>query len=637
MTDNNPLTYVLTTAKLDATGHRWLASLSDYNFTIHYRSGKANTDADILSRLPEKKESEKVNLESIKAICDAIQVPSLFESLSMSASEITGEEDITDERCDFNARDWRRAQAKDQELGIITDHLRNRIKPDRTKFIALPGVTKLLKHFHQLELKRGVLYRVVKAADETQEQLVLPTRCRPAALRSLHDNIGHPGRDRTLSLIKERFYWPGMTKDVEEHVQHCVQCLRRKTPTGGRAPLVSIQTSQPLELVCMDFLTLEPSKGGQEHVLIKQSRTTPYHPMGNGMCERFNRTLCNMLGTLQPDSKKNWKAHVGPLVHAYNCTRHESTGFAPVFLMYGRHPRLLVDIAFGLDMEPSKSRTTAAYTKDLKERLTQAYDIASSAAKKSQKRQKTQYDQRARAAVLEEGDRVLVKILAFDGRHKLADRWEEDVYVILEQPNPSIPDEAPTPKLRKRKSLPPPQVPQDNQDIPDNTTASISEDGFSEEGEEEVVIVSIYPSDSSGSATAPADRPPEEEPAKDIQDVVQVDGEERTGDSTQEVEQDQPTEDPPAEHVDVPPDREVAEPMAAPTPQPRRSLRERRPPEWLRSGEFALSAQSTAQTATPPDWLIRANFLSAVLQDGMLENQPANIREAMIALITSQK
>ena len=46
ITDNNPLTYILTTTKLDATGQRWVASLSDYNFTIKYRRGKKNADAD---------------------------------------------------------------------------------------------------------------------------------------------------------------------------------------------------------------------------------------------------------------------------------------------------------------------------------------------------------------------------------------------------------------------------------------------------------------------------------------------------------------------------------------------------------------------------------------------------------------
>ena len=48
-TDNNPLTYVLTTAKLDACSHRWVARLANYNFNLHYRSGISNIDADALS------------------------------------------------------------------------------------------------------------------------------------------------------------------------------------------------------------------------------------------------------------------------------------------------------------------------------------------------------------------------------------------------------------------------------------------------------------------------------------------------------------------------------------------------------------------------------------------------------------
>ena len=66
------------------------------------------------------------------------------------------------------------------------------------------------------------------------------------------------------------------------------------------------------------------------------------------MTERFNRTLLGMLGTLEPDKKAHWHKYVAPLVHAYNCTRHESTGYALYFLMFGRHPRLPVDVIFGV-------------------------------------------------------------------------------------------------------------------------------------------------------------------------------------------------------------------------------------------------------------------------------------------------
>ncbi len=53
-TDNNPLTYILSTAKLSAVGHRWVGELADFHFAIKYRPGKTNTDADTLSRFPVK-------------------------------------------------------------------------------------------------------------------------------------------------------------------------------------------------------------------------------------------------------------------------------------------------------------------------------------------------------------------------------------------------------------------------------------------------------------------------------------------------------------------------------------------------------------------------------------------------------
>ena len=64
---------------------------------------------------------------------------------------------------------------------------------------------------------------------------------------------------------------------------------------------------------------------------VGKSRTTPYHPMGNGMTERFNQTLLNMLGALEDDQKQDWKSFVATLVHAYNATKYDKHRIFPIF------------------------------------------------------------------------------------------------------------------------------------------------------------------------------------------------------------------------------------------------------------------------------------------------------------------
>ena len=86
---------------------------------------------------------------------------------------------------------------------------------------------------------------------------MLPSEYRKMLLMGLHNETGHPGIHRTISLVKDRFYWPGMNKAIEEWIQSCDRCIRRKTTDNIRSPLVSIESIEALELVCIDYLTLE--------------------------------------------------------------------------------------------------------------------------------------------------------------------------------------------------------------------------------------------------------------------------------------------------------------------------------------------------------------------------------------------
>lgn len=68
-----------------------------------------------------------------------------------------------------------------------------------------------------------------------------------------------------------------------------------------------------------------------------------------------------------------------------------------------------------------------------------AYELVTRNMKKSQEKQKEGYDQRVRGAEIRAGDRVLVKIVSFDRKYKISDKWEEEPYLVLDQPDPSIP------------------------------------------------------------------------------------------------------------------------------------------------------------------------------------------------------
>ena len=100
---------------------------------------------------------------------------------------------------------------------------------------------------------------------------------------------------------------------------------------------------------------------------MQKIQTSLYHPQTNGLCERFNSTLINMLGTLPPEKKSKWENHIGTLVHAYNCIRNSATGFSPYYLMYGGQPHLPVDVTLGLAPQTTTELDTSKFIQKMRE------------------------------------------------------------------------------------------------------------------------------------------------------------------------------------------------------------------------------------------------------------------------------
>lgn len=101
--------------------------------------------------------------------------------------------------------------------------------------------------------------------------------------------------------------------------------------------------------------------------------------------------------------------------------------------MFGCSPRLPVDLAFGLPLSGKKHQSHSQYVQNLKSRLKESYDIASKNAAKASEKNKVRFDQRVIPSKLEPGDRVLVRSVRMRGKHKLSDKWKQDIYVVVDQ------------------------------------------------------------------------------------------------------------------------------------------------------------------------------------------------------------
>jgi len=428
LTDHNLLTSLKGMKEVGGRLIRWILFLQQFNFEFKYRPGKMLQNADTMSR-----------------------IASVISNCSSSLGSIS------------------EAQLKDDQLSQAIkalqkgESLPQKMAPGLRRTFLHDGV--LYCHFRQSSMS------------PCAAQLVVPTSMRDTVLTQLHNQAGHLGIHKTLEKVKERFYWPGYEADVENWVRSCQSCQKRNPPQPApQAPMGTIQAHHPFEKISWDIMGPLPtsSKGHKYIVLITdlfskwveafplrvtdsetlarvlvdeivcrygvptylhsdqgsnlnsevittlckqlgidRTRTTAYHPQANGQVERFNRTLEAMLSKVVNENQRDWDSHLPKVLFAYRTSIHESTGFTPFLVNYGRSAMLPVDVMLGrasTSLEGGKG--LPEYVEQVGQSLKQVYDKLRHSIEEAHKANKARYDKRESGCNFTVGDLVWLYVPA---------------------------------------------------------------------------------------------------------------------------------------------------------------------------------------------------------------------------------
>ena len=173
--------------------------------------------------------------------------------------------------------DWSAEQQFDPVLTRVVELVSRGRKPTQHQCSEEDAsVRQYLRQWPYLFMKDHVLYKRGIVSGNPVDQLVLPEVYHDLVFTGLHDDAGHQGSERTASLLKSRFFWPELDPFVDKRVKSCERCIGRNLPDKTATHLVPVESSYPLELVCIDFLLLEMSSGCYENVLVLTDHFTRF-------------------------------------------------------------------------------------------------------------------------------------------------------------------------------------------------------------------------------------------------------------------------------------------------------------------------------------------------------------------------
>ncbi|GFU01032.1 retrovirus-related Pol polyprotein from transposon 412 [Trichonephila clavipes] len=291
-----------------------------------------------------------------------------------------------------------------------------------------------------LHLRNGVLYRKWESDNGKilKWQLILPKTRVSTALKELHGSPtgGHFGVMKTLQKVRERFYWNNARSDVEKCCRTCDPCAARnglRKRTRGRLQLYNV--GAPFERIAFDILgPLPRSSEDNKNILVvidyftkwpeaypipDQEASTGAEVLVQHWISRFGVPL-----QLHSDQGRNFDSAVCKrlceilAIHktrttalhpqfdgmVERCAIHETTGYSPSQMLFGRDLRLPADLMFS--RPPDAPLVSAEYIEKLQARMEEMHHLARERIGMASKKMKTRNDARATGHNFHEGDKV---------------------------------------------------------------------------------------------------------------------------------------------------------------------------------------------------------------------------------------
>ena len=311
---------------------------------------------------------------------------------------------------------------------------------------------------------------------------------------------GHFGLAKTLARIQKYFCWPGLTAEVNRYVRSCRECQMTSQARTPPQPMgITKLAATPFSRVAVDIVgPLQKTRSGKQYILtyvdmatrypdavplgsiesekvaeallqicsrvgfpevltsdngsnftsrmfeaflrlleVDHIRTSVYHSMGNGACERYNGTLIRCLRKLVYDFPSQWDKYLPAALFAYRDTAHDTTGYAPFELIYGHHVRGPLEFlkeCWECDTLREEDQDIHQYITKFAHKLRTAWKAAFDALQTSQTKSKALFDRHARRRLLRPGEKVLL-LLPGDMRKMLL-RWQGP-YTVVKRYDPT--------------------------------------------------------------------------------------------------------------------------------------------------------------------------------------------------------